>query len=159
MPDATHLPAPWLHAVTRPEVVAALQAVHQLVADQIEARNPACWGSGRCCNFKDSGHLLYTTGLEAAWTVSQLPPDSALTRPALDAAIARGDCPFLTMNLCGVHLIKPAACRIYFCDESAQAWQHDLSETAHRMVRDLHQRFNIDYRYAEWRTLLGMFLP
>jgi len=59
--------------------------------------------------------------------------------------------------LCGVHAIKPLGCRVYFCDRSAQTWQHDLSERLLGMIRELHQRHAIEYRYGEWRQMLAMF--
>ncbi|MDX2131620.1 MAG: hypothetical protein SFY69_06185 [Planctomycetota bacterium] len=149
----------WLAAARDPRVGEALDAIEAMIEDQVGARNPACWGSGRCCAFEQAGHRLYTTGLEAARTIVRLPPGVLLTRDALDGALARGDCPFLTANLCGVHLAKPGACRVYFCDRSAQDWQHELAERVHEAVRRAHDRFGVAYRYAEWRALLGMFVP
>jgi len=167
-----------LRAARRPEVVAGLEAVFAHAAAAIEARGPACWASGRCCNFESAGHRLYTTGLEAAYTVvrldarrsaahsamahqSTLPspfgwPGGALTLPQIGEARDRGGCPFQQSNLCGVHEIKPVACRVYFCDRSAQTWQHDLSEHLHEQVRLLQASHGIEYLYAEWRTLLEM---
>ncbi|GJQ28896.1 MAG: hypothetical protein HBSAPP03_07800 [Phycisphaerae bacterium] len=157
MPPDDDNPAPgWLLAARRPEIAADLEAVFTLVADQIEARDPSCWASGRCCAFGSAGHRLYVTGLEAAYTVARL--ESPLRRDALDLAVARDDCPFLSANLCGVHTIKPVACRVYFCDRSAQAWQRDLAERAHALVRAVHDRHGVPYRYAEWRTQLALFL-
>ncbi len=148
----------WLAAARGPEVAASLEAVYEMITDQIAARDPACWGSGRCCNFKAAGHRLYTTGLEAAYTLTRLPSGRDLTSEGLEAAISRGDCPFLALNLCGVHAVKPAACRVYFCDRSAKLWQEELAERAHAMIRALHERHALAYRYDEWRTLLGEFL-
>ena len=125
-----------------------------MIADQVEARGPACWASGRCCSFEKAGHRLYVTGLEAAYTISRL--QSPLSRAGTDEARARGDCPFLAQNLCGVHTIKPIGCRVYFCDRSAQGWQHDLSERALDMVKRLHEQHAIPYQYGEWRAMLEM---
>lgn len=168
-PDAPGRPGPdtpdqqsalaraWLDAIARPDISAALESIYALIADQIEARGPACWASGRCCNFESHGHRLYTTGLEAAYLVARLP--QPLTHGAIDQARQRGGCPFQIDNLCGAHAIKPSGCRIYFCDHSAQAWQHDLSERAMGLIRSLHEREGLPYRYAEWRTLLSFFAP
>lgn len=145
----------WQSAAVDPAIASELEAVYAMVADQIEARGPACWASGRCCNFDAAGHRLYVTGLEAAYTIARLPPDQALAEPALAAAVARGGCPFQQANLCGVHSIKPMGCRVYFCDESAQQWQHDVSERAMAMIRSIHDQHGVEYVYAEWRALLG----
>jgi Fe-S-cluster containining protein len=153
---ALHAPA-WLMAARRADVIAELGGVYAMVANQIAARGPACWASGRCCNFKASGHLLYTTGLEAAATIAGLATlgRGAPSRAEVEAAEARGDCPFLIMNACSVHTIKPMGCRVYFCDQGATTWQEQLSERALRAIREIHERHGIEYRYTEWRALLG----
>lgn len=149
----------WLEAAARPSVRAALDAIHQLIADQIESRGPACWASGRCCNFEAFGHRLYTTGLETAACVLALPSQGrSVTMPAIDDAVARGGCPFQDSNLCSIQTIKPAACRIFFCDRAAEQWQIDLTERVMQQIRGLHDREKIEYRYAEWRGLLRAFV-
>jgi Fe-S-cluster containining protein len=156
--DSNRLAAQWRAAAADPAVCAELWAVYAIVADQIAARAPACWASGRCCNFRQAGHRLYVTGLEAACTLHRLavPTSAQSLAPALAAAAARGDCPFLSGHLCGVHEIKPLGCRVYFCDKSAQDWQQDLSERAINMIRAIHDRHNIEYRYGEWGAMLSM---
>ncbi len=155
MPDP--LAQSWLRSVAQDEIVHALRAVYTLIADQVEARAPACWASGRCCNFEKSGHLLYTTGLEAAFCIAHLP--GPLGADALQHSASRGACAFQSANLCSVHSLKPSACRLYFCDRSAQAWQQQLTERVHAEIRSLHTRHSIPYEYAEWRALLRRFLP
>lgn len=150
------LAAEWLVAAADPDISCELEAVYQIVRDAVEARGPACWASGRCCNFRGTGHLLYVTGLEAAFTLSG--SGRTLDPGELEAAISRGDCPFLTQNLCGVHGVKPLGCRVYFCDATAQGWQQDLSERALRMVRGIHDRHGLEYRYGEWRAMLRRFV-
>ncbi|MBI1189119.1 MAG: hypothetical protein GC200_00335 [Tepidisphaera sp.] len=153
--------AAWLACARRDDIAGELDAIYAMIADQVAARGPTCWASGRCCNFERAGHRLYTTGLEAAYCVARLEPARGawLTEAALTLARARGDCPFLEGHTCGVHAIKPSACRIYFCDEAAQGWQHELTERVHGMIRGLHERHGIEYWYGEWRELLALFVP
>jgi Fe-S-cluster containining protein len=146
----------WLRAAGDAEVCAAIGAVYRDVAEQIEARGPSCWASGRCCNFEAAGHRLYVTGLEAAYTLSRL--ERSLTAGELESAVDRGGCPFQVKNLCGVHAIKPLGCRVYFCDRSAQSWQHALSEHALAQIREIHERLAVPYEYGEWRGLLGRLI-
>lgn len=146
----------WLASARTERIAGALEAVYAMIADQIEARGPACWASGRCCNFREAGHLLYTTGLEAAYCVARL--ERPVSLADLDEAQARGGCAFQIANVCGVHAIKPSGCRVYFCDRSAQQWQNDLSERAVEEIRRIHDRERIEYRYAEWGSLLRMFV-
>jgi Fe-S-cluster containining protein len=145
----------WLAAVRRPEVSVALEAVYVMVGDEVAARGPACWGSGRCCNFRKAGHRLYVTGLEAAYHVSRVGAVAGLG--AIEAAGERGDCPYLEGNLCGAHGVKPLGCRVYFCDRSAQRWQEELTERGLGMIRRIHDEHGIEYRYGEWLGMLRAF--
>lgn len=155
MSEADELVTAWRTAARDERVAAALEGVYAETAAAISRRNPACWASGRCCNFAKSGHLLYVTGLEAAYAVDRLP--ETLLECDIEAAEARGDCPFLDGHLCGIHAIKPLACRTYFCDRSATAWHRELSEAMHGRIREIHARLGVPYRYQEWRSLLRMF--
>ncbi len=145
----------WLAAARDPVIAGELDAVYALVADQIQARGPACWASGRCCRFREAGHRLYVTGLEAAYTVARLA--EPISEAALLAGEEVGACPLLDGHLCGAHAIKPLGCRVYFCDRTAQAWQQDLSERALEMIRAIHDRHRVEYRYGEWSAMLRAF--
>lgn len=155
----------WLTAAGAAKIAGALEGVYEDVAREIKARGPACWASGRCCNFEKTGHRLYVTGLEAAYAVARRGECVASSRERgrivtleqIGAARARGDCPFLRENLCGIHRIKPLGCRVYFCDRSAGAWQHALSERALDEIKRIHDLHSIPYRYGEWREMLEMF--
>jgi Fe-S-cluster containining protein len=166
----------WLTSVSQPQIAAALESIYAQAAAAIEARKPVCTASGRCCHFEAHGHRLYVTGLEAAYTLSRLPtapggtgvpPVStastssppALSLPIIQAACAAGTCPYLSGTLCTVHTIKPLACRTYYCDPTAQEWQHELTERLLGELRALHDRHNIEYRYGEWRDMLSHFTP
>lgn len=150
----------WLHALENPRIVSDLESIYTDTALEIERRGPACWASGRCCNFQKTGHLLYVTGLEAAYTISRLGPAGLppLDAGSLASAVRQGDCPFLRGHLCGVHSIKPLGCRVYFCDRSAQQWQQDLSEQMLTRLRAIHDQHAIEYRYGEWRSMLALFV-
>ena len=124
--DERELVRGWLEAVSRAGVRAELEAVFAAAAEAIRERGPACWASGRCCNFEKSGHLLYVTGLEAAYTVwmgrereGGTKAETPSLRPVLSLSVVQsggggggGGCPFQTGNLCGVHEIKPLGCRV-----------------------------------------------
>lgn len=159
MNDAPDTARHWIAHARDAGVSARLEAIYAGVAREIEARAPACWASGRCCNFDKAGHLLYVTGLEAAYTLVRHACGGAeAARPCAVTLtqVKRADCPFLNGNTCGVHTIKPLGCRVYFCDRSARVWQEELTERAMREIRHLHDEAGIEYAYAEWRTLLAM---
>jgi hypothetical protein len=149
----------WLAAAGDPVIAAELRTVYAHVADEVARRGPVCRASGRCCNFARAGHLLFVTGLEAALVVRGLGPGSPpLSDRTLRGALERGGCPFQVGRLCGVHADRPLGCRAYYCDPSWQAWQGALSEAALTDIRALHDRHVLPYRYAEWRSLLAMFV-
>lgn len=165
----------WVSAVANPDVVSELEGVYASISRAVAERGPACWASGRCCNFDRAGHRLYVTGLEAAYTVTrmsfsssqrdgaggwvQVPPEAPSNTVSLQQiadARTTGGCPYQVKNLCGVHAVRPLGCRVYFCDRSAQAWQEDLSESELARVRAIHDRFRLEYRYGEWRQMLEL---
>ncbi|MBS0198751.1 MAG: YkgJ family cysteine cluster protein [Planctomycetes bacterium] len=145
----------WMEAVLRAEVAGQIEAIYQIVADQVAERRPVCETSGRCCHFEQHGHRLYVTGLEAAYSVAKL--GRPVTMQEVEAARTRGDCPFLSGVLCTIHEIKPLGCRVYYCDPTAQEWQQALSERMLGMIRGVHDRHGVEYRYGEWRGMLAMF--
>ena len=150
----------WILAAADPRIDLALRTIHGEIAESTRAHKPLCIASGRCCRFAEFGHRLYVTGLETGWFLGRLQGDldRTLSRMELDAAVASGSCPFLRDGLCSVHAIRPFACRTFFCDPRADAWQTELHERMHARVRALHDEFGIEYRYGEWREILGMFV-
>lgn len=168
----------WLDAAASADIARDLESIYAVASRRIAERGPACWASGRCCNFEKTGHLLYVTGLEAAYCIARLAgsewdrrgrvalsvdgqhqpiPSGRGLVADLASARSRGGCPFQVGNLCGVHAIKPLGCRLYFCDRSAQDWQQELSEELLADIRSLHDRHGVEYRYGEWRGMIGLF--
>lgn len=156
MPADPHILA-WWRAAADPHVDRLIRSMHDEVADEVRAKRPLCLASGRCCAFREHGHRLYLTGLEAAWTWMDLVrrgdclPDAA----ARASGVERLSCPLLRDGLCGAHASRPAGCRIYFCDRAAQSWQPELMERLHGQVRSLHESREIPYEYSEWTGLLA----
>lgn len=62
----------WMESSSDDVIAAALEAIYAAAAAAIAARAPACWASGRCCNFDKAGHKLYVTGLETAYCLGRL---------------------------------------------------------------------------------------
>ncbi|MFT3687094.1 MAG: hypothetical protein QM783_19585 [Phycisphaerales bacterium] len=152
---AAELVRGWVRAAREASVAAELSDVYAQVSAEVERRGPVCWASGRCCNFKKTGHLLYVTGLEAAFTlVRRGSPGLALVAES----VTTGGCPFQVMNLCGAHADKPLGCRVYFCDRTAQEWQNELYERMLGLLRGVHSRYGVEYRYGEWRMMMRTVL-
>ena len=159
-------------ASKRPEVVRAVGELYDRLQIQAEARKPICVQSGKCCRFDEYGHRLYVTTIELAAFVSQLLPIADCRLPAvspsnppiagvanrrsLPLAASPGGCPYQIDKMCGVHPIRPFGCRIFYCDPTAAQWQQEKYEQFHGELKELHEKFGIQYFYVEWRQGLGI---
>lgn len=175
---ADQLRAAVLGASRREEIARPVEAVYQALADAVAVRRPVCRASGRCCRFDEFGHRLYVTTLESAKFVADLrrateeatvrggvkvEAGGKLSLPVVEVgklALASdgGGCRFQMGGLCGVHALRPMGCRIYFCDETSTAWQHELYEKLHGRLRALHEELKVPYFYVEWRLALQVCL-
>jgi Fe-S-cluster containining protein len=143
----------WRAAAGRPEVDAALRNLWADLEARVQAHGALCAASGRCCRFDRYGHRLYATGLEIAWLLAHLPPGQQTAWPA--RLTPRGDCPFQNRLRCAVHPNRALGCRIFFCRPDTQDWQHEVYEEFLAALRRLHERFDLPYRYLEWRAGLA----
>jgi len=138
-------------ASTRPEVHSAITALYDDLQKEIDLRRPKCILSGRCCRFEEFGHRLYVTTLELATFVQDLQSSRHPVPPP-----SPGGCPFQINSLCSVHLIRPFACRLFFCDSTSTEWQHEQYQTFHGRLRQLHDALTVPYYYLEWRQALDL---
>jgi Fe-S-cluster containining protein len=114
---------------------------------QVAAAGPVCVASGRCCRFKEFGHVLYLSHLEARVLL-----DSA---PAYEAPVTPEFCPFQKDNLCTAREPRPLACRIYFCDPAYQDTSHRITEEALGRLKALCAAEGIEWRYAPLHHFLN----
>jgi len=134
-------------AAGEPAVDDALRKLYQALDEAVTAKGPVCWISGRCCNFDPYGHRLYVTALEIAWVTRQV-------RPKVEIDL-RGACAFQVGGMCSIHAVRPLGCRVFFCQEGTQDWQHDIYEAFMARLRALHDDRGVPYRYMEWRAGLA----
>jgi Fe-S-cluster containining protein len=137
-------------ASARADVCDAVLRVYADLQRQIDARQPLCSASGRCCHFDRYGHRLYVTTMELATFVHELNASGATIPAAADPAT----CPLQVNRLCSVHPIRPFGCRIFFCDPTATEWQNEQYERFHARLKRLHDDLNVPYFYVEWRQAL-----
>jgi len=163
--DPQKLWANWLNAANTQAVSDALLTLYQRIDQAIAQRSPTCWTSGKCCNFDEYDHLLYVTGLESAWFVTQIniqsktAGDVSSTTPASITLPQLGErtpaCPYQINKLCTTHTIRPLGCRVFFCQQGTQQWQNELYEDFLAELRTLHEAHTLPYRYMEWRDALS----
>jgi hypothetical protein len=128
------------------ELLERLKAVYAAADAAVAAAGPRCDSSGRCCRFKEYGHTLFISQIEADYLLANAPP---FVGPASDAT-----CPFQVENLCTAREPRPLGCRVYFCDPAYQEIGAEISERYLRELKDLADEYKIDWRYRPLHTFL-----
>jgi Fe-S-cluster containining protein len=123
-----------------------LETVYADLERELSELGPVCRTSGRCCRFRESGHELWTTGLEFEYLRAHR---------GLPEARREDVCPYLKDGLCSVRDHRMLGCRIYFCDPSYAQAMGPLYERYHRRIKDIHRREGIPYEYGELLSRLA----
>ncbi len=113
----------------------------------VAAAGPVCVASGRCCRFKEYGHTLFLSNLEADVLLAAAPP---YARPA-----SPDGCPFQQGNLCTAREPRPVGCRVYFCDPAYQDTAHRITETYLARLKQLAEKHGVPWRYAPLEHFLN----
>src|SRR5689334_5951867 len=95
-----------------PEHKRQVLEIYREVDAEVKAAGPVCIASGRCCRFKEYGHVLFLSNLEAEVLLDGAPPYSP--------PVSSDFCPFQKENLCTAREPRPLGCRIYYCDPTYQ---------------------------------------
>lgn len=120
--------------------------LYQEVDREVAAAGPVCVASGRCCRFKEYGHTLFLSNLEADVLLSQAPPYETPVSPDF--------CPFQKDNLCTARQPRPLGCRVYYCDPSYQETSHAITEKYLRRLKELAAEQGVEWRYAPLHEFL-----
>ncbi len=126
------------------------QAVLKLYAEvdaTVTAAGPVCVASGRCCRFKEYGHTLFISNLEAEVLLASAPP--------YELPITADFCPFQKDNLCTAREPRPLGCRIYYCDPAYQDTAHHITEDALAQLKRLADEQGVEWRYAPLHHFLN----
>jgi hypothetical protein len=123
-----------------------LQIYAEADAD-VRAAGPVCRATGRCCRFKEYGHVLFLSNLEADVLLDAAPPFA----PPVTADF----CPFQQDNLCTAREPRPLACRVYFCDPAYQDTMKDITEKYLGRLKELARAEGVDWRYAPLHHFLN----
>src|SRR5438045_9209147 len=87
----------------------------------VAAAGPVCIASGRCCRFKEHGHVLFISNLEAEVLLADA--------PAYAAPVSSDFCPFQQDKLCTARAPRPLGCRIYHCAPASQETGNPITDT------------------------------
>jgi hypothetical protein len=115
--------------------------LYEEVDRDVAAAGPVCVASGRCCRFKEYGHTLFLSNLEAGVLLRDAPPYDPLT-------VTPDFCPFQKGNLCTARQPRPLGCRVYYCDPNYQNTCNEITETYLRRLKELALAHNVPWRYA-----------
>ncbi len=114
---------------------------------EVAAAGPLCVASGRCCRFKEHGHVLYLSKLEADVLLDAAPP--------YETPVTDEFCPFQKNNLCTAREPRPLACRIYFCDPAYQETGNRVTEQSLQRLKALCDAEGLDWQYAPLHQFLN----
>jgi Fe-S-cluster containining protein len=117
------------------------------VDQEVAAAGPVCIASGRCCRFKEYGHTLFVSNLEAEVLLA--------TAPAFSQPVSEDFCPFQKGNLCTAREPRPLACRVYYCDPSYQETGNRISEKYLHRLKELAARQGVQWAYAPLHRFLN----
>lgn len=126
-------------------------ALYAEVDAAVAQAGPRCDSSGRCCRFKEYGHTLFISNLEAEVLLDAAP---AYTSPVSDEF-----CPFQVDNVCTAREPRPLGCRVYFCDPTYQDTGNAITETYLRRLKELAEEFGTGWQYAPLHRFLNEAAP
>jgi hypothetical protein len=113
----------------------------------VAAFGPRCDASGRCCRFKEYGHTLFISNLEAEVLLESAP---RYAKP-----VSADTCPFQVEGLCTAREPRPLGCRVYFCDPTYQETGNAITETHLRKLKELAEELGTKWRYAPLHHFLN----
>ena len=118
---------------------------------EVAAAGPVCVASGRCCRFKEYGHTLFLSNLEADILLA--------AAPEYQQPVSADFCPFQKDNLCTAREPRPLACRVYFCDPSYQVTSHEITEAYLHRLKALAAEHGLPWQYAPLHDFLNAAVP
>ena len=130
-----------------PDLRARVLAIYAEADAAVSAAGPRCDASGRCCRFKEYGHTLFVSNLEADVLLAAAPPCST--------PVSGDFCPFQAGNLCTAREPRPLGCRVYYCDPAYQDTGNAISETYLRKLKALAEDSGSGWRYAPLHDFLN----
>lgn len=114
---------------------------------EVSKRSPRCDASGKCCRFKEYGHRLYMSQMEAELLLQGAPAHAI---PADE-----NGCPYQVDGLCTRREQRPLGCRVYFCDPTFSVSMEEIMEEGIRRLKELADRHQVGWDYASLHAFLN----
>ena len=122
------------------EVRRQVLELYRAVDAAVAAAGPVCLASGRCCRFKEYGHTLFLSNLEAEVLLA--------AAPSYETPVSADYCPFQKDLLCTAREPRPLGCRVYFCDPAYQEAGQRISEEFLKRLKALADANGRPWQYA-----------
>jgi Fe-S-cluster containining protein len=135
------------HQTTPADVRRQVLELYQAVDREVAGAGPVCVASGRCCRFKEYGHVLFLSNLEAEVLLADAPP--------YEQPVSSDFCPFQKENLCTAREPRPLACRVYYCDPAYQETGKQLTDKYLRRLKELAEEHGLAWQYAPLHHFLN----
>jgi hypothetical protein len=129
------------------EVHRRVLEIYREADEEVRAAGPVCVASGRCCRFKEWGHVLYISNLEADVLLAAAPPYEQPVSPDF--------CPFQKDKVCTAREPRPLGCRVYYCDPNYQETGNQITEKYLHRLKKLAEEQGVEWRYAPLHTFLN----
>lgn len=123
--------------------IAETREVYEWADSRVAAHAPVCRQSGRCCHFKDFGHSLFLSHLEARILLDGAP----FPLPEAGHFDDTG-CPYQVEGKCEAREARPLGCRVYFCDPSFQEAMPEILEEGISKLKSIADRHGLGWFYA-----------
>jgi hypothetical protein len=114
---------------------------------EVAVAGPVCVASGRCCRFKEYGHVLFVSNLEADVLLA--------AAPTFERPVTADYCPFQKGNLCTAREPRPLGCRVYYCDPHYQETGNRITEKYLHRLKALAREHGVDWHYAPLHYFLN----
>jgi len=124
-----------------------IMTLYAAVERDVAAAGPVCEASGRCCRFKEYGHTLFISNLEAEVLLASAPP--------YEQPVSADFCPFQVENLCTAREPRPLGCRVYFCDPNYQETGNQITEKYLHRLKELAHENAIAWHYGPLHEFLN----
>src|SRR5437867_10674708 len=121
--------------------------LYREVDQNVAAAGPVCVASGCCCRFKEYGHVLFLSNLEADVLLAGAPP--------FEPPVSADFCPFQKENLCTAREPRPLGCRVYYCDPGYQETGNQITEKYLRRLKELADEHGVEWQYAPLHIFLN----
>lgn len=133
------------------ELREAVLEIYREADNEVAAASPVCLASGRCCRFKEYGHALFISNLEAEVLLERA--------PAYETPVTADFCPFQKENICTAREPRPLGCRVYYCDPAFQEPGNRITEKYLRKLKQLAEERGLEWRYAPLHNFLNAYKP